>query len=137
MHLLHLLKERKPTHSPRTLVIRKKLTSQSLYRYIIAKFPETDYDYIPDSEARVTYVVVQPNSSHHGQPQYAPKPNAGPANQPPNSGYGTTAPPVHQDQSGAWTQPAANVSGEGSSGGAVPPTYEQAIRGDHKIQTRD
>lgn len=106
--------------------------------YIIAKYPENDYDYIPDSEARVTYVVVQPNSGHHGQPQYAPKPNTRPANQPSNNGYGTTtAPPVQQDQSGAWTQPAANVSGEGSSGGAVPPTYEQAIRGDHKVQTRD
>jgi hypothetical protein len=54
------------------------------------------------------------------------------------AGYGTTAPmapPVHQDQNGTWTNDAG--AGEGSSGGAVPPTYAEAVKGDHKVQSRD
>ncbi|TAQ85136.1 hypothetical protein B7494_g6550 [Chlorociboria aeruginascens] len=92
--------------------------------YIIAKFPEQDYDALPqDAESgRITYVVVQGG-------QRLPKDTR-------TGGYGTTAPmapPVHQDQNGTWN----NNAGEGSSGGAVPPSYAEAVKGDNKIQTRD
>ncbi|PQE10223.1 stress response rci peptide protein [Rutstroemia sp. NJR-2017a WRK4] len=98
--------------------------------YIIAKFPEHDYDYIPDSEARVTYVVVQEPGLRN---QRMPKNGAGPGpQQQGTTGYGaTTAPTVQQQQNGTWA-----TAGEGSSN-AVPPTYEQAVRGDHKVQTHD
>lgn len=46
------------------------------------------------------------------------------------------APPVHQEQNGTWNNDGPNA-GEGSSGGAVPPTYAEAVRGDNKVQTRD
>ncbi|ESZ90935.1 hypothetical protein SBOR_8681 [Sclerotinia borealis F-4128] len=116
--------------------------------YIIAKFPEQDYDYdsIPDSEggARVTYVVVQ-GQGPHGGTQRVPK-NARVQRQ--QQGYGTTAPmeapTVQQQQNGSWAiagEDAQGVAqgrgGEGSSGGAVPPTYAEAVKGDHKVQSRD
>jgi len=99
--------------------------------YIIAKYPESDYDAIPqDAESgRVTYVIVQ---SPNGQQQRVPKHSARAA------GYGTTtpmtpeAPRVQQNTNGTWGNGA-----EGSSGGAVPPTYAEAVKGDHKVQTRD
>jgi hypothetical protein len=57
------------------------------------------------------------------------------------SAYGTTAPmaaPVHQDQNGTWGNAGtAAPAGEGSSGGAVPPSYADAVKGDNKVQTRD
>ncbi|KAG9235834.1 hypothetical protein BJ875DRAFT_458087 [Amylocarpus encephaloides] len=95
--------------------------------YIIAKFPEYDeYDSLPqDAEGgRVTYVVVAPNGGRSN------------INRGGGQSYGTTAPmapPVHQGQNGTWGT--GNV--EGSSGGAVPPSYEQAVKGDNKIQSRD
>jgi len=102
--------------------------------YIIAKYPESDYDSIPqDAESgRVTYVVIQ---SPNGRSQRVPKNAIRPAGSS-NVGYGTTAPmapPVHQEQNGTWNNNAA----EGSSGGAVPPTYAEAVKGDNKVQTRD
>lgn len=109
------------------------LTSLSFSWYIIAKYPENDYATIPqDAESgRVTYVIVQSN----GRSQRVPKNTVRPAGSS-NVGYGTTAPmapPVHQEQNGTWN----NNSAEGSSGGAVPPTYAEAVKGDNKVQTRD
>ncbi|TVY91939.1 Plasma membrane proteolipid [Lachnellula willkommii] len=103
--------------------------------YIIAKFPEYDYDSLPQDaeEGRVTYVIV---TSPNGRKTRVPASNVRPGQQ---SAYGTTAPmapPVHQDQNGTWN----NNGAEGSSGGAVPPTpptYAEAVKGDHKVQTRD
>ncbi|KAG0652713.1 Meiotically up-regulated 75 [Hyphodiscus hymeniophilus] len=102
--------------------------------YIIAKFPETDYDQLPqDAESgRVTYVIVQ---SADGSQRRVPKNSIRPA----QAGYGTTAsmaPPVHQDQNGTWSN-GGSGSGEGSSRGAVPPTYAEAVKGDNKVQSRD
>ena len=54
------------------------------------------------------------------------------------AGYGTTAPmapPVGQDVNGTWHSGSGAV--EGSSAAAVPPTYAEAVKGDHKVQTRD
>jgi len=109
--------------------------------YIIAKYPESDYDTLPqDAEsARVTYVIVQqPN----GTQQRVPKNSVRPA----NAGYGTTsnaapsAPPVHQDQNGTWNNngpTAAEGSTAGASAPPPPPSYAQAVKGDHKVQSRD
>jgi uncharacterized membrane protein YgcG len=111
--------------------------------YIIAKYPECDYDALPqDAESgRVTYIIVQ---SEDGRRTRVPKNSVRAA----NSGYGTTAPmapQVHQGQDGTWgsgeqgggQQGGGQQGGEGSSGGAVPPTYAEAVKGDHKVQTRD
>lgn len=103
--------------------------------YIIAKYPEIEYDMIPShaaEEGRVTYIVVQ---SPDGSQRRVAKGNSRPAG-PPTGGYGTTAPvapTVHQSENGAWN----NDNSEGSSGGGVPPTYAEAVKGDHKVQTQD
>jgi uncharacterized membrane protein YqaE (UPF0057 family) len=101
--------------------------------YIIAKHPEIDYEPLSSNDAeqgRVAYIVVQ---SPGGSQTRVAKSNVRPA----GSTYGTTAPtapPVHQSANGTWDN---NVA-EGSSGGAVPPTYAEAVKGgDHKVQTRD
>lgn len=103
--------------------------------YIIAKYPENEYDTIPqDAESgHVTYVIVtQPNGSQQRVPAHSVRPS--------NAGYGatSTAPPVHQDQNGTWNNNGAPAAG-GSSGAAAaaPPTYAQAVKGDNKVQTRD
>jgi uncharacterized membrane protein YqaE (UPF0057 family) len=103
--------------------------------YIIAKFPENDYDPISqDAESgSVTYVIVQgPN----GGQQRVPKNSARAS----NVGYGTTAtmaPPVHQDQNGTWNNNGSVAEASSGAAAAPPPTYAQAVKGDHKVQTRD
>lgn len=65
-------------------------------------------------------------------------------------GYGTVPQPnVHQGQNGSWgvggqtggVVAGPNAGGQGSSrqpdAGAVPPTYAEAVKGDHKIQNHD
>lgn len=99
--------------------------------YIIAKFPETDYDSVPQDAERgnVRYIRVQNGGRSHRVVAGNQVPKTS------NQGYGATAPlaaPVHQEASGSWSN-----GQEGSSGGAVPPSYEQATTGDHKIQSRD
>ncbi|KAI9880593.1 MAG: hypothetical protein M1830_001944 [Pleopsidium flavum] len=101
--------------------------------YIIAKFPETDYDSIPQDggeRGTVTY-VYSPNeraSSERGR-------------QSENRGYGTNermlAPPPAQQQSGGMKgqQGVAREDAGQSSAEGVPPSYDQAVRGDHKVQT--
>ncbi|KAL8796151.1 MAG: hypothetical protein Q9195_001484 [Heterodermia aff. obscurata] len=99
--------------------------------YIIAKNPE-DYEYesIPPSDAengRVTYYYV---SGQAGGQQQAPAQGGRgqwvqPAPQPAPRGYGTVE-----------GMRAGEGEGEGSAGQAqVPPSYEQAVKGDHKVQT--
>jgi uncharacterized membrane protein YqaE (UPF0057 family) len=106
--------------------------------YIIARNPEHDYDYEPiDNERggeRVTYYYVSHNQRGAGQ--------QGQMN------YGGTAPsqPKGQQQSGVIsTAPGPNDSaavGASSSseqrvpgGDNAPPTYDDAVKGDHKVQT--
>ncbi|OJD12455.1 hypothetical protein AJ78_06951 [Emergomyces pasteurianus Ep9510] len=120
--------------------------------YIILKYPEEDSDY-PDGYqpivgangqrhdaegARVTYYyvshqppVVAPSHSHrsYGTTQPATAPTVDPATNP--------------QQPPQPSAPTGNVAGESSSGdqqGAgvrAPPTYAEAVKGDHKIQTSD
>jgi uncharacterized membrane protein YqaE (UPF0057 family) len=110
--------------------------------YIIAKFPDEDYDYdaIPhhDSEGggyrrggeRVRYIIIDRTDVRSAKPQNQ--------NQQPQQGpnYGT--------QGGQSSRPAPQQqgvtsagNGEGSADGAVPPSYAEVVAGDHKIQTRD
>lgn len=103
--------------------------------YIIAKFPDEDYDYdtIPqhDSEGgragyrggeRVRYIIVDRAPGHNAKSQQNPN-------------YGT--------QQGGRTQAPARgpapqqhgvTNGEGSADGAVPPSYAEVVAGDHKVQ---
>ncbi|RMZ85565.1 hypothetical protein DV737_g591, partial [Chaetothyriales sp. CBS 132003] len=88
--------------------------------YIIFTYPEYDYDYEPiaDEEARVTYVVVAPappGSRHYGTPG-AGVPKA--ARVPPSV-------------------PAHSRPGPSNGSNAPPPAYDDAIKGDYKIQTKD
>lgn len=105
--------------------------------YIIARHPENDYESIGDSEgARVTYYYVAqgPAPSEQSQEGYG-----GTSNRERMEVPHATKPrsPQPQQQSGSA---AANGSteGESSSGQAkAPPTYAEAVKGDHKVQTQD
>lgn len=106
--------------------------------YIILKYPEPDYDDpdyqpIPGSgqdvePGRVTYYYV----SHQ------------PLQHPSLRSYGTVGSqyPVENRSSAPKQQPqnygeTPGEGGEGSSQGHAPPTYAEAVRGDHKVQTQD
>ncbi|KAI1174600.1 hypothetical protein F4777DRAFT_376464 [Nemania sp. FL0916] len=118
--------------------------------YIIAKFPESDdYERVPQqdyergqhsghghsNDSRVHYVFVQAPSPQP-QPQaqsQAKHSGSGGGNQP---NYGTTA---SSAQGGSQGGSRANNGGEGGSGGEggapPPPTYAEAVKGDHKVQS--
>ncbi|KAI0018388.1 hypothetical protein F4780DRAFT_751371 [Xylariomycetidae sp. FL0641] len=105
--------------------------------YIIAKFPgdaasagaAEDYERLPQNEERVTYVFVnqQPTSAGGRQP---PKPAPPPQHHHHQPGgamdYGTAG----------GDDDAAAAAGS-SSGAPAPPSYAEAVKGDHKVQTQD
>ncbi|KAI0098265.1 hypothetical protein GGR51DRAFT_431323 [Nemania sp. FL0031] len=104
--------------------------------YIIAKFPDTDeYERVPqDYESgggRVTYVYV---SSPPPNPQSQPQPPPPQEQQPKynqHMDYGTV---------GAGTGSSNQNEAGGSSSDnndRAPPTYAEAVKGDHKIQSDD
>ncbi|OLN95717.1 Plasma membrane proteolipid 3-like protein 1 [Colletotrichum chlorophyti] len=103
--------------------------------YIIAKFPEPDYEYesLPQQDregGRVTYVFVHGNNAPHTrQPQQQPRPSQHNG----NVTYGTT----NNNNAGSSRPQQQQGAGEGSSDGAVPPSYAEVVAGDNKIQTRD
>ncbi|TQN69817.1 Plasma membrane proteolipid 3 [Colletotrichum shisoi] len=122
--------------------------------YIIAKFPEPDYEYesVPQQDhegGRVTYVFVHGNGNGHGphtqQPQQQPRPTQNNGKGGNNVSYGTTINPNNSGNAAAGgssrpqqPQPYQDqTAGEGSSDGAVPPSYADVVAGDNKIQTRD
>ncbi|KAI3318299.1 putative stress response RCI peptide [Xylariaceae sp. AK1471] len=106
--------------------------------YIIAKFPDTvEYERVPQDyedgrgSSRVTYVFVPaPHSHNQSQGQQQPKPG-------PGMDYGTTSndavssssAPSHQDNEGSGSSNNKNAP--------APPTYAEAVKGDHKIQSDD
>ncbi len=106
--------------------------------YIIARHPEHDYDYEPiDNErGRVTYYYVSPDQQRAGQQG---RMNYGGARHPQPKGQQQTGveshPPVPSNSSpaGASSSREQNVSG----GENAPPTYDDAVKGDHKVQTAD
>jgi len=104
--------------------------------YIIAKNPEYDYEAIPDDEAqrngRVTYYYV----SHEQRPNSQ--------RQQPSKNYGTqgSAPAVPQNSRPVRAQaPASTLAGPSTGAGSdepgAPPSYADAVQGDHKVQSRE
>lgn len=102
--------------------------------YIIATNPDPTYEQVEDEErGNVTYYYVQ------GQPQYA---SAGGRRQAPPQAYGTisNAPNAQfPGQQNGFVQPVAPAPASGSaqpaaSSGDVPPTYQEALKGDNKVQ---
>ncbi|GAW10748.1 hypothetical protein EKO27_g4333 [Xylaria grammica] len=99
--------------------------------YIIAKFPDTDeYERVPQQDyesghgGRVTYVIVPaPQSQPNAQPKHS---------QPAN--YGTAS---ANNDAGSSSRPQQNEASGSSSDGndRAPPTYAEAVKGDHKIQS--
>ncbi|KAI0387835.1 hypothetical protein F5Y04DRAFT_241096 [Hypomontagnella monticulosa] len=96
--------------------------------YIISRYPESyEYEATPhDNErgGRVTYVFVQPER----QPQPQPKPSSAAAAHP---NYGST----NNSNNNGGTSAAAGSSSH--DGDRAPPTYAEAVKGDHKVQTQD
>ncbi|KAK1532814.1 uncharacterized protein CCOS01_04797 [Colletotrichum costaricense] len=129
--------------------------------YIIAKFPEPDYEYesVPQQDregGRVTYVFVHgngPNGNgpHTQQPRQQPRPSQHGGKGNGAVGYGTTnnssnnnnnnnaggSSRQQQQQQQQQFSAQQGGAGEGSSDGAVPPSYAEVVAGDNKIQTRD
>jgi uncharacterized membrane protein YqaE (UPF0057 family) len=97
--------------------------------YIIAISPDPTYEQVNDEEqGNVTYYYVQ------GQPQYAPG-----GQRPRQQGYGTVGNnrPDAQfpGQQNGFVGPSAPTPAESSRPSTdVPPTYAQAVQGDHKVQ---
>ena len=111
--------------------------------YIIARYPD-DPDYLPlgpDAEAghdaRVTYYYV--SSDGHRMTPGSQQHHVIPGGQA-NKGYGTAGPqtpkPVNAPAPASGPAPVAQPeTGEGSSSAAVPPSYDDAVKGDNKVQT--
>lgn len=100
--------------------------------YIIAKHPEYDYEAVPDDEAqggRVTYYYV---SHQSGRPQGQQNQNYGTSGQTPAATKNNrpVAPPPASTVSGPST-------GAGASEAGAPPSYADAVKGDHKIQRQE
>lgn len=99
--------------------------------YIISLYPEpSDYEYesVPHDQGengRVTYYYVNHRPNGEGLRQQGAGLNHQ-YQQQPQRGYGTTE---------GMTNPPKQQRAEGSSQGGVPPSYEQAVSGDHKVQT--
>ena len=97
--------------------------------YIIAITPDPTYEQVGQDEEQgtVTYYYVQ------GQPQYAPG-----GHRPRQQGYGTvnnTPNAQFPGQQNGFVGPAAPTPAESSRPSTdVPPTYAQAVQGDHKVQ---
>lgn len=110
--------------------------------YIIASYPESDYEEIPNNnndggesgQGRVVtyYYINRTDQDHHNPPHSQQQQQTDTGSKPaPPKGYGATTTTTHGMNS-------APLPDQGSSAGGdqgVPPTYEQAIKGDHKVQT--
>jgi len=103
--------------------------------YIIAKFPETRYEYqtATDSEGGRYYFVVHDRGTL--QPAPASQMNYGAT-----SGNNTSAPSAPPPQPALALNNSTNNnndSGAGPSDGVPPPSYAQVVAGDHKIQSQE
>ena len=113
--------------------------------YIIAKYPEPPEDYEAlhgdGGEGRVTYYYVAhgaPPQQHQQQNQQQSRKQQQQRGYGTNDGMRVEGPKQDGRHSQQQQQQESGVleerDGQGSSAG-VPPSYEQAVRGDHKIQT--
>jgi hypothetical protein len=109
-------------------------------RYIIARNPEYDFDYEPiDNERgeRVTYYYVSHNqrgAGQEGQMNYGGTGRQQPQGQQ-QSGVVSNAPVA--SESGAVAGASSSSEQHVPGGENAPPTYADAVKGDHKVQTRD
>ncbi|KAI1113480.1 hypothetical protein F5Y14DRAFT_417856 [Nemania sp. NC0429] len=106
--------------------------------YIITKYPDPDDDYeqIPQDyeggPGRVTYVIVQ-------SPSPSPQPRAQQQQRPPQRSQQPKQPSQPANYGATSSSPRQNEAG--SSGGGddnhdrAPPTYAEAVKGDHKVQS--
>jgi uncharacterized membrane protein YqaE (UPF0057 family) len=108
--------------------------------YIIARYPEQDYDYEPiDNERggeRVTYYYVSHNergAGQQGQMNYGSTGRQQPKTQQQSGVVSTDAPRSSSGAAGASSSTAQHAS----DGDNAPPTYDDAVKGDHKVQTDD
>ncbi|KAI1776927.1 hypothetical protein F4818DRAFT_363488 [Hypoxylon cercidicola] len=97
--------------------------------YIISKFPETyEYEAVPQDgergDGRVTYVFVQ-------QPEREPRP------QPKLAGGSPSHPNYGTNDDNNASSSSAGPAHHNDDEGRAPPTYAEAVEGDHKIQTHD
>jgi uncharacterized membrane protein YqaE (UPF0057 family) len=105
--------------------------------YIIASYPDAyETETVDGEHGRVTYVFVhgsgnnqQQNRCHHEQPKPL-LPHGGMT-------YGATNNNAASTPESRPTPRTQGTNGEGSSDGTVPPTYAEAVAGDHKIQSKD
>lgn len=105
-------------------------------RYIIAKHPESDYEPVASGDGdggengRIIYHYV---SGPQQGPQGPGQQGQGQQGQQ-QRGYGTVQ--GSRQEGGAEERVEGRAEGEGSkSGTGVPPSYEQAVKGDNKVQT--
>ncbi|KAI1133179.1 hypothetical protein F5Y10DRAFT_229576 [Nemania abortiva] len=93
--------------------------------YIIAKYPDTDdYERVPqdyEGGGHITYVYVQ-SPPPQPEPRY-PEQQTG--------DYGT----VNASSSPHQNQGQNEASGSSGNNDRAPPTYAEAVKGDHKIQS--
>jgi hypothetical protein len=109
--------------------------------YIIARNPEYDYDYEPiDNERggeRVTYYYISHNQRgerQQGQMNYGGTRNQQPKPQQESGVVSTASPPPGGAGAGAGSSSREQHVPGGEN---APPTYADAVKGDHKVQTND
>ncbi|CAH0043594.1 unnamed protein product [Clonostachys solani] len=112
--------------------------------YIIAKFPDPEYDYDPvpqDAEGgRVRYIVIDRHHCQHSNKSQGNGGRPGPNN---NVNYGTASAPQQPQQQPAAAHPpqqqglADAAEGSSSNNQGVPPSYAEVVAGDNKIQSHD
>jgi len=103
--------------------------------YIIAKFPDTDYEYANaashNERGERVYVFVHDGSGGRAQRGQQPPKNA-------RMSYGTAGNNNASSGSGPAPQASGVTNGEGSSSnGPAPPSYAQVVAGDNKVQSQD
>ncbi|KAI0132071.1 hypothetical protein BJ170DRAFT_229526 [Xylariales sp. AK1849] len=106
--------------------------------YIIAKSPE-DHDYrrVPqDSEGgRVTYVFVEGNPQQQRRQGQQGRQTQPKAQHQGGMNYGTAGSSTNGNAPSSST--AAQAGGSNGEHAPAPPTYAEAVKGDHKVQTQD
>jgi hypothetical protein len=105
--------------------------------YVIAKYPDTDgYERVPvDVEAgrgssTVTYVIVPAPHGHHQQHLQQQQPKSGQA-----MNYGTTSNHAGSSSSAPPHRDNEDSGNSDNNNAHAPPTYAEAVKGDHKVQS--
>ncbi|KAK6210435.1 DEAH-box ATP-dependent RNA helicase prp22 [Pestalotiopsis sp. IQ-011] len=106
--------------------------------YIIAKVPDDyEYSHVPDAERGHQVIVIhgdgrQQQQQQTQQPQRQPKPQPKSQNQA-GMNYGT----ARSQGNGSSSTAAQAGSSAHNEHEPAPPSYADAVRGDHKVQTHE